>query len=362
MSYSSDDSKSLDEYAPRKFCKFSIEPKLYLMLKYILSVCFVWSSLSCFSQSDSITIATWNLEHLGSDGRGFPEHVSEGFTFRTPSDLRKIARLLDNELEFDIVCLQEISVSRKQFGKAFSDQLDILVEKLGSNWAYYLSYTGPCDTDQDKMQNAFLYNTSRVTLKEAFELDVPFYKVGGKQLYDRIPLIGHFSMKENPQENQFVLVNLHLASGQNNDENHLAAMVMVEQNLREALKNRDILEPNRTSRYALEDVVFLGDFNDNPYALKPNGACCKNLDFLYQYMARKYYSNLVTVEMETTRMNKNYNSTIDHILIHRSLKKYVNVSKAYVYYPHDSSETEKLTKWRKVYSDHFPVYFKLGKR
>lgn len=332
------------------------------MLKYFLSLSFVWTALSGFSQTDSITIATWNLEHFGSDGRGFPEHVSHGFTFRSGSDLRKIARLIEHELQLDIVALQEISVSRKQHGKALSDQMDVLVDKLGDGWKYYITYTGPCDTKQDRMQNAFLYNTAKITLKQAFEMDVPYYKVGGDPLFDRLPLVGHFAMKENPTQNQFVIVNLHLASGQDNDENHLAAMIIVEQNVREALKSRDILEPNRASRYALEDVVILGDLNDNPYALKPNGTCCKNLDFMYQYMARKYYSNIVTGEIVTTRMNKKYDSIIDHILIHRSLKKYVNVDKAHVYYPYESSEKDKLTKWRKVYSDHFPVYFRLGKR
>lgn len=330
------------------------------MLKYIFSISFVCITLFSYSQTDSITIATWNLEHLGSDGRGFPEHVSAGFEARNGWDLRKIARLIKDDLQLDIVCLQEIAITRKQFGKAYSEPLDVLLQKLGGDWAYYVTYTDPCDTDQDKMQNAFLYNSTRVTLKEAFELDVPFYEVGAKQLFDRIPLVGHFTTPQNQSENQFVLVNLHLASGQGNDENHLAAMVMVEQNLKKALKGRDILEPNRSSRYALQDVVVLGDFNDNPYALKPNGECCKYLDLLYQYMNHKNYTDLVTQEIQTTRMNTNFNSTIDHVLVHRSIKKHIGVNKAYVYYPFDASEKDELKKWRKSYSDHFPVYFRLG--
>jgi len=332
------------------------------MYKIIYCILFIFLSISLKSQSDSLVIATWNLEHLGSDGRGFPEHVSENFKLRTSSDLRKIAVLIRDDLKLDIVCLQEIAITRKQFGKAFSDQLDVLLDKLGQNWAYYLTYTGPCDSNEDEMQNAFLYNTDHVQLLTAIEMDVPRFTVGEKQLFDRIPLVGHFTSVQNSTENQFVLVNVHLASGQDNDENHLAAMVILEQNLRDLLKSKNILEPNRTARYALEDVAILGDFNDNPYALKTNGDCCKYLGLLYEYMAEKNYQELVTKEIPTTRMSNDFNSTIDHVLVHRSLKKYINVNTAYVYYPFEATQKDDLKKWRKSYSDHFPVYFKLGIR
>jgi len=324
-----------------------------------LSICFLLIANSAFCQNDSITIATWNIEHLGSDGRGFPEHQNENIGARTENDFRLIAALIKDTLQLDVVCLQEISISMKMNRKSYSTQLDRIVHYLGEDWSYYLTYL-PCETDQEEMQNAFLYNTNKLRLKTVFEMDVPYFVVGEKNLFDRIPLVGHFvALKDEIEMNEFVLVNLHLASGQDNDENHLAAMVIIEQNLKDELKRRDIIEPNRDSKYALEEKIILGDFNDNPYKLKSNETCCKYLDFLYQYMDKKGYTDLTTKEIASTRMNKNFDSTIDHILVHKRIKDNIGLNKARIYYPCNKEDNDCLLEWRKIYSDHFPLYFKL---
>jgi endonuclease/exonuclease/phosphatase family metal-dependent hydrolase len=314
-------------------------------------------------QNYPVRIATWNIEHMGSPGRGFPEHVWANIGPRTNTDLEAIASLIRDTLELDIVCVQEVAISGKQNGKSSSVHLEKLTELLGSSWKYYLTYTLPENSEEDQMQNAFLYNGSVISLASAFEMPVPKIVVGEKSLFDRLPLVGHFIVSaEELDNNEFVIVNLHLASGQDNDENHLAAMVIVEQNLNNELKDRDILEKRETGRYALEEKIILGDFNDNPYALKSNGECCQYLDLMYDYMEKRQYTDLVTKDVISTRMNANYNSIIDHVMIHRRLKNELTPDKLRIYQPCDPIDNDCLLNFRRVYSDHFPLYFTLDFR
>jgi exonuclease III len=99
-----------------------------------------------------------------------------------------------------------------------------------------------------------------VRLVKAFNFSFTNEYVGQKRLFDRLPLVGYFqALKDGSDTNDFLLVNVHLTSGQNNDENHLAAMVIIEQNIKNHLKREGIKE---------SDKIVLGDFNDNQFAKK----------------------------------------------------------------------------------------------
>jgi endonuclease/exonuclease/phosphatase family metal-dependent hydrolase len=158
----------------------------------------------------------------------------------------------------------------------------------------------------------------------------------GKNAFDRHPLVGYFEAIKKGEENQtdFLLVNVHLKSGQNNDENHLGAMVIIEQNLKDYLKDHGIKE---------SDKVILGDFNDNPYDER-------YFDLLYRYMEHRKYVDLVTEDLGATRMDDDLKSIIDHVLVNSSFKNEMVEVKAKRYFP-----TSDLAEWRKIYSDHFPI-------
>lgn len=305
-------------------------------MKKVLLIVFGIMAVTAFGQT-GLTIATWNIEHLGSGGRGFPELPTGTLKDRTEDDYKKIAALIRDSLSLEIVCVQEIGSSKKEAGKSYSNELGKITTNLGSNWKYYLANFVDGDHSNNEMQNAFVYDQSKVELIKVFEMSVPDYEIVDDGLFERKPLVGYFMPKG--KEDGFVIVNLHLASGKDNYENHLAAMIIVEQNLKKQMEENGMNEKE-------EDIIILGDFNDNPYEYS---------DLMYTYMKDKGYSDMVDASFGSTRMDKKLKSIIDHILLSKSAKKHVSQTKASVYKPKNMSE-EGLKNWRTVYSDHFPLY------
>jgi len=81
-------------------------------------------------------------------------------------------------------------------------------------------------------------------------------KLQGKGLFDRQPLIGHFTFLFNGQaQNDLLMVGLHLASGQHLTTNHDQAMRTVVTKLREARLAGTVLPAGEY------DVLIVGDLN-----------------------------------------------------------------------------------------------------
>ncbi|WP_075604104.1 endonuclease/exonuclease/phosphatase family protein [Saccharicrinis aurantiacus] len=321
-----------------------------MKISFLLSLTYILITFcNLNAQKQKLKVSTWNIEHLGDAGRGFPEIYNQ-FPMRTDEQLNAIASLIKDTLNLDIVAIQEVSLSKTYNGKSYSNELYQITQALGDDWNYYLASVDPKIREPD-MQNAFIYNTAKVELASVFEMPVPDYNVGPKSLFDRVPLVGYFKSTNSKVKNPgFVIVNLHLASGKDNDENHLAAMVMVEQNLSYYMGQNHI--SNRE-----QDRIILGDFNDNPHQLKSNGEPAF-IQTLYNYMELKGYKDYVDQSFESTRMSKNFNSIIDHILVKKQLHDNIREAKATMYLPPDRSD-EGFKKWRATYSDHFPMYIEL---
>ena len=206
------------------------------------------------------------------------------------------------------------------------------------------------------MYVGFLWNSQKIKDIKTSPLFVPNLKLAGKSLFDRTPIIGYFEIVEDGQsKNDFLLVNVHLASGQHNDENHLIAMTLIEYKLNKALKNLRITESDR---------IILGDFNDNPYAKNANGKKM-HTDALYRHMAFKKYTDFVTEDFHSTRMDSNLRSIIDHILVNKSAEMHIRQpqpGKADIWLPNDKPPAAAFPEWRKTFSDHFPVsiFIKIG--
>lgn len=278
---------------------------------------------SVATAQDTLTIATWNIENLGGSNRGFAGGYGSGnLPQRSDSDLQEIADFIKNEIKVDVIASEKNAITH---------------------------FDGNILTGHGNIFCSFIYVSSKVRLVKTIEMDLPNLYIGGKRAFDRRPLLGYFEVREGSgTTNDFLLVNVHLTSGQNNDENHLAAMVIIQQNLYHLLNRNQVVE---------SDKIVLGDFNDNPYAKRDDGKP-RYMSFLYQYMAFKKYRNLVTETSEATRMNIGLTSVIDHVLINNSADKHIPTTQATVFRPSDSTP-QGLATWRRTFSDHFPVLFEL---
>lgn len=306
----------------------------------------LWLGLTALLPAENLHLATWNVEHLGSPGRGLGYRPLE---LRTREQLAGIASLIKEE-EIALLALQEVAVSRREGELYRSDALDSLCALLGGQWNYVIAPPGgemPGSEDVHNMQNAWLWDGEKALLEKSFALPVENVEVGGKSTFDRRPWAAWFSFYRRGEiGNDLLLVNLHMASGQDNDENHLAAMVMVERSINGALRSLDITESDR---------IILGDFNDNPWARDDRGRL-KYSSLLYQYMEEKSYQDLVKESMGFTRINRDMNSIIDHVLVNSSARRHLASQNLKILRP-EAETLEEYQRWREDYSDHFPLIF-----
>lgn len=260
---------------------------------------------------------------------------------RTDAQLRDIADFIKNDLQADILAVQEIARTGPNHT---SLELDKIVDRLGNSWNYILA-DEPAVTN---MVNGFIWNNDKITVIEAFTISMPNIELAGKELFDRMPVALYFETKQagKTNRNDIILINVHMASGQTNDENHAIAMIALEHALNGVLRDHEVKESDR---------VILGDFNDNPHK-KTAAGNPKYIDTLYHHMERKKYTDLVDASLQFTRMDANLSSLIDHILVNNSAQKQISSTTAVRFTPGDSST---FAVWRQTFSDHFPLSFML---
>ena len=123
-----------------------------------------------------LTVTTWNIEHLGSAGRGFGGGFGGGsLPPRTDDQLHQIAAFVKDELQSDVLALQEIGVTRRYRAASQSRPLGVITKQLqamGQSWDYYLPpvrFTPPQD-DIENIHLAFMWNTKRVKPHAFFPL------------------------------------------------------------------------------------------------------------------------------------------------------------------------------------------------
>ena len=313
--------------------------------------CFLISFVPIWA--DSIRVTTWNIECLGISSRGYASgYGQKRLPRRTDNQLKSIGLFIRDTLKADLVALQEIGITDEISNVSRSTPLDKITAMMGDDWKYHLP--NKKQTHQTKsMYLGYLWNSQRIRAIKISSLELFDLKMEGKSLFNRKPLIGYFEILKNGKaKNDFLLVNVHLASGQDNDENHLIAMTLIEYYLNSTLKKLNIKESDR---------IILGDFNDNPYAKRKSGRR-KYSDALYRHMQFKKYANFVTKDFSSTRMSQNLDSIIDHMLINSSAKRHVvQKRKAKIWLP--SNGPKSFSNWRETYSDHFPISIdiKIGK-
>lgn len=299
---------------------------------------------------ETIRVTTWNIETLGGTGRGFASGFGRGnLQRRTNKQLRDIAELIDDELGSAVVAMQEISITGIENGRSTSDQLDRLTQRLGQSWKYFLPPVDSIPTGHDNMFCALMWDSDRVNALSVYAMDLPNHELAGHHVFSRLPVVGYFeAIKGNEGTNDFVVVNVHLKSGQNNEENHLIAMTMLEHGLRRSLLDNEIKESDR---------IILGDFNDNPYATTAAGNQ-RYSNAMYVHMEFKKYVDLVAEGFHSTRMDTNLTSVIDHILVNNSVQRHMPSVEAKIFLP-NNGDSSTFAEWRMTFSDHFPISFDL---
>tara|TARA_Y100000385_G_scaffold210723_1_gene218668 strand:+ start:432 stop:1493 length:1062 start_codon:yes stop_codon:yes gene_type:complete len=321
--------------------------------------------------NEPMVITTWNIEHLGSPGRGFgggfggfgryakPPRKDQ-LPKRTDEQLNKIADLISTDLMSDIIALQEVAVTHKRRHRSLCKPLDQIVNHLESakekeDWAYHIPYVDevPELDDEKNIHLGFMWNRKRVKLVKVFEMSMRDQKLAGKELFERAPLLGYFEevRSDGSPGLDFVVVNVHLASGQQHDENHLIAMTLIEYGITRDLARHAISEPS---------VIIMGDFNENPNRKDASGKALTS-PALSAHMQFKGYKYLTTPEMQFTRLNNHLTSMIDHILVNKSAQAHVIEPKATIYRPGNGPLGDKkiFPQWRATYSDHLPISFKI---
>ncbi|MGH6692436.1 MAG: hypothetical protein ACREF4_17350, partial [Gammaproteobacteria bacterium] len=188
---------------------------------------------------DCYEVGLWNLEHFGKGkSRGFPEYTynPKGPTYppRAVSDLAAIATAIRDVIKARVIVLTEINgrplyEDEDAGAPATSEELDDLITRLGPSFRYVLARSGGAQ------RIGILYDTRYARLNAWENLEVPNPKVQGKGLFDRRPLMGHFTfLRDGQPYNDLLIVGLHLASGQQLTSNHDQAMGMVITKLDEA--------------------------------------------------------------------------------------------------------------------------------
>lgn len=204
-------------------------------------------------EQDFYVVGTWNLEHFHEGAtRGFPETLSGGPSYppRTEDDYAFIAGVITSRILAKALILNEIAGD----SPTRSDELDRLLGHLGSNWTYELTQSG------GSMRVALLYDSTAVRKNVCVEFVVEEQVLDGKDIFDRDPLACHvtFLDGDGAPMNDLVIVGLHLASGQPNNDNHNRAMEVLRERLHEAIDEGKLPsgEP---------DVLIGGDLNASRY-------------------------------------------------------------------------------------------------
>lgn len=294
------------------------------------------------------TVGTWNLEHFHSGKkRGFPEYTKGGPSYdpRTPDEMAAIAAAIRDTLKAKILVLNEINGVEQATGeetRQVSPELDVLLTYLGPNYDYVLTASG------GSQRVALLYDTRFVRLNAATEISVPRIEIQKSDVFARDPLVGYFSLLHDGQEqNDLVVVGLHLASGQHRTRNHDQAMKILLDEI-EDLRQSGVVIPSQEF-----DLILGGDLNASRYDNKKEDFFDDLNTGSWAVLAGDTYpgTRVAGVPLEPR-------SQIDYLIVTRDgehkglLGEEISNPAATV---HQELGAGEWNLYRQVYSDHFPV-------
>jgi len=289
--------------------------------------------------AEEFRVGVWNIENLSPTAkRGFPELTGQNqFGPRNTDQLKDIADYIRNDVQADALVITEIHADIGTQTEPRSSHLDTVVSHLGNNWNYILGRTG------GKQRVGFLFDSNRVKLKKIIRFPVGEFKVQGKDIYDRDPLLFWVALLDDSHNEavDFLCVGLHLKSQQKFIHNHMVAVGKLFGDLRENSVREDLGIPKKSVE---NDIVIMGDLNDSAHTRT-------GFNYIFDYLeAEKYLhqgGNLVVYP--DTRVN---GSQIDHIFVTKKL--FNNFVEQNSFQSYTVLENESFN-YRRTFSDHFPV-------
>ena len=255
-----------------------------------------------FGSDSTLDIITWNVEH-------YPKHAS------TIDSLKKLIEILD----VDIIAFQEVE----------SNPIDLLPN---NNWEVLF---------QSNSNLGYLINTEEnITILESFSLFS-----GHSREFPRLP----FVVKISYGNQNIYIVNNHLKAFGDNIINHDYSW----DEEKRRLDACNMLEEHFSSSYGSDNIVILGDFNDQVNDESDANVFTAFIDNQMYQIADLEYAELNLID---NKSYPSYNSHIDHIIISDELimnNIHTETIQAELYF------TDRWLLYDSIISDHRPVGIKL---
>jgi len=291
------------------------------------------------NETDAIVVGTWNLEHFKNGAtRGFPENTRGGPSYlASERDLGYISSIIRDQIGASILVLNEVN---GRPGLDTSAELDALILQLGPSWDYSLSRSG------NSQRQAILFDSDDVRREVCHEFAIPEEDVQGKDISARDPLACYFTIigEGGSEMNDFVVVALHLASGQNNNLNHNRAM----EELASRFANIFDGSPFPTTEL---DILIAGDFNANRYDSRSENFWTEfgdvyDIDTLSPNDGEQYLATRLSGVPLAPR------SKIDYVMASGDLREDLVLAEAHI---HHEVLVTPFEEFRRLASDHVPV-------
>ena len=295
-------------------------------------------------RNNSFDVATFNLEFFGTDTKD-----AGGNEFGPRDDALQInnVRTVMETMAADVIAVQEVSDDN-----AFNQLVAGLsgYEKIVSNrWSYSF---GPPDPNFPSQKIGFIYNTATVQLVsaqvmfvqlyndiKAGTLTLPSYPGGMSSSFwstGRLPFMATFDVTINGVSKRIRMIDIHAKSG--------SAQADYDRRKYDV----QVLYDSLTAQYAIENIILLGDFNDDVDVslLKGEASSYKALvDDVANF-------NVLTYALSQTGASSfpKSSSFIDHIVISTELNNsYISHSTAV-----EDARTY-ISNYLNTTSDHLPV-------
>ncbi len=276
---------------------------------------------------DHIQIGTYNLYWLGSEMR-----YNKGL--REKKDVERIAKLVTEELDLEVIVFQEVNVSENGFnkGKEFSSQqFDWLKEAMKQKgYAMYWGSTGHTQRivmAYDSTIVSCLSKPKDMELANSFRINESCKSRGLRK-----PLIGQFKAGEF----DFYLVGVHLISKKKGDCSDKIRETQAEE-LTDAL--------NQLKESGEKDIIITGDFNSSRknYSLSP---------FYYSggFNTLTWPGRMREESGEYSYLIGDWKNVIDHVMIDPIETKEWVKNSTIIYLPPNIKD------YINNYSDHVPVW------
>ena len=226
--------------------------------------------------------------------------------------------------------------------------LEDLVRRLGRSWKSRIGREGGSGGNQ---RIALVWDSRFAALNVHKEMEIEEKKVSDKDIFDKDPLLGHFTLRKDGESmNDLLVVGLHLASGQDRTRNHDAAMARLRKELK-ALRGKEPVLPASEG-----DIIVAGDLNANAFDGDVE-------QFFEQFNRGNWRVLAETGSYPATRIAGvplGYGEPIDYILATAKSDEFSGlvgeeISQTAARVWTDLIENDGFGTFRTVYSDHLPV-------